>query len=124
MCGALADAAGPAPTFALAGAAGAAAALIAALRARPLTEPGQPVAAPAAGLNRGEEPSRGRLRSASVDSLPSVDFEELYRATYPRVLAYARSMACARTPTTPWPRRTRSPGAGSATSRAAPSWAG
>jgi RNA polymerase sigma factor (sigma-70 family) len=25
--------------------------------------------------------------------LPSVDFEELYRATYPRVLAYARSMA-------------------------------
>jgi RNA polymerase sigma factor (sigma-70 family) len=25
--------------------------------------------------------------------LPSVDFEDLYRATYPRVLAYARSMA-------------------------------
>src|SRR3954454_5211160 len=25
--------------------------------------------------------------------LPSVDFEELYRATYPRVLAYARTMA-------------------------------
>jgi RNA polymerase sigma-70 factor (ECF subfamily) len=25
--------------------------------------------------------------------LPSVDFEELYRATYPRVLAYTRSMA-------------------------------
>jgi RNA polymerase sigma-70 factor (ECF subfamily) len=25
--------------------------------------------------------------------LPGVDFEELYRATYPRVLAYARSMA-------------------------------
>jgi RNA polymerase sigma-70 factor (ECF subfamily) len=25
--------------------------------------------------------------------LPTVDFEELYRATYPRVLAYARSMA-------------------------------
>src|SRR6476659_2755571 len=25
--------------------------------------------------------------------LPNVDFEELYRATYPRVLAYARSMA-------------------------------
>ena len=25
--------------------------------------------------------------------MPSVDFEELYRATYPRVLAYARSMA-------------------------------
>src|SRR6476469_6100590 len=25
--------------------------------------------------------------------LPSVDFEELYRATYPRVVAYARSMA-------------------------------
>jgi RNA polymerase sigma factor (sigma-70 family) len=25
--------------------------------------------------------------------LPDVDFEELYRATYPRVLAYARSMA-------------------------------
>jgi RNA polymerase sigma factor (sigma-70 family) len=25
--------------------------------------------------------------------LPRVDFEELYRATYPRVLAYARSMA-------------------------------
>ena len=25
--------------------------------------------------------------------MPSVDFEELYRATYPRVLAYARSMS-------------------------------
>lgn len=25
--------------------------------------------------------------------MPSVDFEDLYRATYPRVLAYARSMA-------------------------------
>src|SRR5881392_3168443 len=25
--------------------------------------------------------------------LPSVDFEDLYRVTYPRVLAYARSMA-------------------------------
>ncbi len=25
--------------------------------------------------------------------MPSVDFEELYRATYPRVVAYARSMA-------------------------------
>ena len=25
--------------------------------------------------------------------MPSIDFEELFRATYPRVLAYARSMA-------------------------------
>ena len=46
--GAVADAAGPAPTFVLAGAAGTAAALIAALRARPLTRPGHPLAAPAA----------------------------------------------------------------------------
>jgi MFS family permease len=37
--GALADAAGPAPTFVLAGAAGSAAAFVAALRARPLTGP-------------------------------------------------------------------------------------
>ena len=46
--GAVADAAGPTPTFVLAGAAGAAAALIAALRARPLTAPARPIAATAA----------------------------------------------------------------------------
>jgi RNA polymerase sigma-70 factor (ECF subfamily) len=28
-----------------------------------------------------------------VDICPSVDFEDLYRATYPRVLAYGRSVA-------------------------------
>jgi hypothetical protein len=44
----VADAAGPAPTFVLAGAAGTAAAVIAALRARPLTRPAHPLAAPAA----------------------------------------------------------------------------
>jgi predicted MFS family arabinose efflux permease len=46
--GAVADAAGPAPTFMLAGAAGTVAALIAALRARPLTGPAHPIAAAAA----------------------------------------------------------------------------
>ena len=46
--GAVADAAGPAPTFVLAGSAGAAAALIAALRCRPLTGPTHPIAVPAA----------------------------------------------------------------------------
>jgi predicted MFS family arabinose efflux permease len=46
--GAVADAAGPAPTFVLAGAAGTAAAVIAALRARPLTGPAHCIAATAA----------------------------------------------------------------------------
>jgi len=46
--GAVADAAGPTPTFVLAGAAGTVAALIAALRARPLTGPAHPIAAAAA----------------------------------------------------------------------------
>ena len=56
--------------------------------------------------------------------LPNVDFEELYRATYPRVLAYARSMASREDADDASPRPTRSPGAGSATFLAAPSWAG
>ena len=46
--GSVADAAGPVPTFVLAGAAGTAAALIAALRARPLKGPAHPLAAAAA----------------------------------------------------------------------------
>ena len=46
--GSVADAAGPVPTFVLAGAAGTAAALIAALRARPLKGPAHPRAAAAA----------------------------------------------------------------------------
>jgi hypothetical protein len=46
--GAVADAAGPAAAFGLAGAAGTVAAVVAALRSRPLNVPGQPIAAAAA----------------------------------------------------------------------------
>jgi hypothetical protein len=46
--GAVAEAAGPAAAFGVAGAAGTVAALIAALRARPLSAPSYPTAAPAA----------------------------------------------------------------------------
>jgi MFS family permease len=46
--GVVADAAGPAAAFGLAGAAGTVAALVAALRSRPLNVPAQPIAAPAA----------------------------------------------------------------------------
>jgi hypothetical protein len=44
----VADAAGPAAAFGLAGAAGTVAAVVAALRSRPLNAPGHPAAVPAA----------------------------------------------------------------------------